>query len=133
MNINYQRQNSLTDLFVPEALTVIGTGAIGCWLTYFAAMSGVKRIVIYTIGSVKQSDIARFPFPPQMVGKPYAFALTSLIFSIRPEIELTINGKFTPEIDQLEGFVYNCAASEFNDFDMRLYTQSSQLKALSLS
>lgn len=121
MLIDYSRQAALTDLAIPRTVTVVGTGAVGCWLAYFAALGGAERLIIYTFGSVKPTDIARFPFPPQSIGKPYAFALPNVLFSVRPDISLEINGEFRPEIDQLEGVVFNCAASEFDDFDTRLF------------
>lgn len=123
MSISYQRQVGLPNFQVPEAVTVVGTGAIGSWVAYLAALSGVKRLVLYALGTVKETDIARLPFPPSMVGKAYGYALTSLIYGVRPGISIDLNGEFRPGVDRLEGTVFNCAASNEADFDIRLYQE----------
>jgi hypothetical protein len=133
VTIDYRRQEGLKDLAIPRAATVVGTGAVGCWVAYFAALAGTQRLLLYTIGSVKRSDLARFPFAPDLLGKPYAFALPQVLLSIRPEIELIIGGEFRPDTDRVEGVVFNCAASDDVSFDLRLYElcQKEKLRYIS--
>jgi hypothetical protein len=126
MSVDYSRQHMLGDLAVPGAITVIGTGAVGTWLTYLAGLGGTKQIRLYTIGNVKPTDLARCPFALEMLGKPYALAIPEIVLALRPDIEFKIDGKFTPGKDPLDGVVFNCAASEDRDFDRRLYKQCEE-------
>jgi hypothetical protein len=123
MEINFKRQEALQDLCIPKISTIIGTGAVGCWLAYFSTLAGTEKLIIYTIGNVKSSDIARFPFLPQMLNMSYSSALPEILRSIRPNIDIQIHEAFRPNIDNIEGIVFNCAASDLKDFDAMVYNQ----------
>lgn len=125
MKIDYGRQSAIPSFVVPDVLTVVGAGAVGSWAGYFAALGGVPRLLIYGMGKVKPTDIARLPFPASCVGKPYIYALPALIYSVRPEIELEVFEEFIPESSRLEGVVLNCAASPEEDFDTRTFRRAS--------
>jgi hypothetical protein len=115
--INYSRQQSIRDLTVPSCITVIGTGAIGGWVAYLSAMSGIKSALIYTIGNVKATDLARLPFQAKHEGMPYADAIRELLLDIRGDIELDIRGEFEPQSSLLKGVVFNCATNDTPRFD----------------
>jgi hypothetical protein len=127
MPINYSRQAAIRGFEVPNAATVVGTGAIGSWVAYFAALSGVSKLLIYAVGPVKETDIARLPFPLAMTNKPYSYAVGSLLYSVRPDIELRLFERFVPETSEIDGVVFNCAASDERDFDRRVAMKAEQM------
>lgn len=126
MKLDYSRQQAIKAFNVPTACTVIGVGAVGTWTSYFAALAGISRILLYAIGPVKQTDIARLPFPPTMADKPYGYALPSLLYSIRPDVKLNLHERFVPETSIIEGVLFNCAASDEQNFDERVSTRASK-------
>lgn len=118
--ISYKRQSDIAELNVPESATVIGTGAIGSWVAYLSAMAGVKRLIIYSIGVVKPTDLARLPFFAHHEGMHYNYALSDLIYAVRPDIALELYGEYLPGYN-LEGIVFNCATNNTPDFDKIIF------------
>lgn len=115
---DFSRQDAVKKLEIPSALTVIGTGGLGTWVAYFAALTGVQQLIIYDKGLVTESDLARFPFSPGTVGTPRGEALKKEILRIRPGTIVDLKGPWRsdPTNNILAGPVFNCAAGP-NGFD----------------
>lgn len=78
-------------LEIPEAATVVGVGGHGSWPALFAAMSGVKSLLITDMGDVEALDIGRTPYRPSDIGRNKTVALSEIIKFFRPEIEILTN------------------------------------------
>ena len=115
--LNYECQEAISGLNVPETVTVVGTGAYGAWVAYFAALSGVNRIVLINPGNeendgkdgIHDREVVVGPYDYNHLGGDKTTALKELIARMRPSAEV-VNyiQKFNPEedADKLEGVVF---------------------------
>jgi len=69
---------------VPDQITVLGTGGSGCWPAVFAAMCGVKEMLLIDASDVSVDDLGRTCFRPSDVGKPKADATAEIVKIFRP-------------------------------------------------
>ncbi len=111
VSVNYERQQSLVGFNVPETISVIGTGGFGGWLAFFAAMSGVRRLILFGDGDVKDTDLAKLPYEPNQVGQPHSEAMAAIVRRFRPDVAVEPHGPFDPiqHAALLEGIVFNGA------------------------
>lgn len=94
MNDFYELQNQVPQLEVPSAVTVIGAGGTGFWFALFAAMSGIRRIVVFEPSKIRKTDVGRFPVRPGSVGSSTIEELEHLVKNLRPDIDFVSHGYF---------------------------------------
>jgi len=92
--IMYDRQAELVD--VPWAVHVIGCGGVGTWAAIFLALSGVGHLHLYEDDIVEESNLNRLPYTAGAIGKPKIELLAEMLHELRPDIELTLHGRFQP-------------------------------------
>jgi len=80
----YHRQEKL-DLNVDHSVTIAGCGGIGAWLAIFAAMSGIKELILFDPDTLDITNLNRLPFPEKWLGKNKAECTKTYIKSIRPD------------------------------------------------
>lgn len=104
---------------IPDTVTIVGAGAFGGWVGLFAAIAGVRRLVLVNPGSEKGNDrhdiqereIAVGPYRFSDLHRPKVRALAEIIAPLRPRavIEPHIH-LFDPTSDDstrlLEGLVF---------------------------
>ncbi|MGD7195681.1 ThiF family adenylyltransferase [Ralstonia pseudosolanacearum] len=121
--INYERQSRIEGLTVAQQVSVLGAGGLGTWVAYLLALSGVAEIHVFTPElDVRDFDIARFPFPPSLVGTSRGEALKTVINTVRPSCRVILHSRFQHNRDEgeLVGAVFNCAA-DTNAFDETIH------------
>src|SRR6476620_1489343 len=96
-NINYNRLESMEGMNIPETITLIGTGGFGGWVAFFAALSGVKKFILFNEGEVKDTDLARLPYQHNDIGKHHSKAMSDVITRFRPDTVVVTNGPFDPD------------------------------------
>lgn len=102
----YAIQSSVPNLRVPASLTVIGAGGTGYWFAFMAAMSGVKRLIVFEPSDIRATDVARFPVLPTSVGRKTIDELHDLVKRFRPEIDFASHPyhfKLEEHADLIEG------------------------------
>jgi tRNA A37 threonylcarbamoyladenosine dehydratase len=80
----YDRQETL-DLKVDQTLTIVGCGGIGAWLAIFAAMSGIRELILFDPDTLDNTNLNRLPFPLKWLGSNKAECTKTYIKSIRPD------------------------------------------------
>ena len=80
----YDRQEKL-DLDIDQSVTIAGCGGIGAWIAIFAAMSGIKELILFDPDTLENSNLNRLPFPPKYIGSNKAEVTKIYIKSIRPD------------------------------------------------
>lgn len=81
---------------VPETVTVVGTGAFGSWVAYFAAIAGVKQLVLINPGSddgssdedIHEREIAVGPYRMSDLRRSKVLALKEIINEMRPDAKV---------------------------------------------
>lgn len=122
-SLNYECQAAIQGLNVPETVTVIGTGAYGAWVAYYAALAGVNRIVLMNPGNknnggkdaIHDREVVVGPYDYAMIGQAKTEALREIIRRVRPEATvITYVQKYDPatDADKLEGTVFAGVSSE---------------------
>ena len=86
----YERQNLITDLDVPQTVSVIGCGGTGFWTAFLLAMSGVEELILVDTDMVEVSNLNRLPLEENAVGKKKTEALKNLILSIRKQVRIEV-------------------------------------------
>lgn len=126
--INYSSQQMIKGLSVPDTITIVGTGGFGAWLAILAAMAGVRKLILFDHGKVKDTDIARLPFSPSNIGKRKVDVLRQQIIEIRPDAQVEVQGRFEPNRDAalLEGVVF--AGADNLEIERRLAKLTSTRK-----
>ena len=86
-------------LTIPEEITVIGTGGFGSWPALFAALSGVKSMLLIDASDITIDDLGRTPFREGDIGKSKVQALTEIIHFFRPEVKVSGGKRFVEAAD----------------------------------
>ena len=113
--VDYSLQEPINELKIPSTLTVVGTGGSGSWVALFAALAGVKKLILFDPGNVDGKDVAREPFTVKQIGMSKVTALRDLILERRPEVEIkTFERGFDLEKDDelVEGIVFQGASNQ---------------------
>ncbi|HUO90338.1 MAG TPA: ThiF family adenylyltransferase [Rhizomicrobium sp.] len=79
--------HGLAGVRIPKQVTVLGTGASGCWAAFFAALSGVQEMLLLDASDVSDDDMGRTIFRPRDVGRPKAEATAEIISMFRPAVK----------------------------------------------
>jgi len=58
-SIDYSLQTKISGLHIPDVITVSGCGGFGSWPALFAALSGVKKLVVFDPAQIDSLDLAR--------------------------------------------------------------------------
>ena len=82
--IIYERQDNLS-LTVPSSVAIVGVGGVGFYAAYFAAMSGVPRLVLFDSDRLEITNCNRLPYTPSQVGQLKTELAAQFIHTIRPE------------------------------------------------
>jgi ThiF family len=90
-NVDYSLQQRVNGLVIPESVTVVGTGGFGAWAAFFAALAGVKKLLLFDPGKVDGKDVARGPFTHKQIGTSKVASLRNLIMERRPNTEIRIH------------------------------------------
>jgi hypothetical protein len=106
---DYSLQAGIPGLKIPAEVTVIGCGGFGAWPAMFAAMAGVKRLILHDPAIIDTLDLARAPFAARQVGQPKVLALSELIKELRPDASVETHAKlFTlQDAKALQGVVFD--------------------------
>src|SRR5690242_15409063 len=96
----YDRQSDI--IAPPKTVHVIGCGGVGTWAAIMLALSGVRHLHLYDDDSVDESNLNRLPYTSKVIGKPKLQVLSSTLTKLRPEIELTLHGRFNPLLHKFE-------------------------------
>src|SRR5437899_1022439 len=90
----YDRQQEL--ISPPGVVYIIGCGGVGTWAAIMLALAGVRHLHLYDDDAIDKSNLNRLPYHADRVGEPKIKVLSSLITSLRPDIELSLHGRFEP-------------------------------------
>ena len=112
-------------LKVPHTVTVVGTGAFGSWVSLFAALAGVKRLILINPGTpegtgeedIHEREIAVGPYRLTDMHHPKVAALAELVRSCRPQIDvvthmIVFNPRESDHVSLLEGDVFSGISNE---------------------
>ena len=86
--VDYSLQSKISGLQVPDVISVVGCGGFGSWPALFAALSGVKKLVVFDPAQIDSLDLARTPYPASYLGKAKVTALRDLIVHLRPDVSV---------------------------------------------
>jgi len=78
--------HGIEGITIPEQVTVLGTGGSGCWPALFAALCGVKEMLLIDASDVSADDMGRTCFRPSDIGKPKADATAEVVKIFRPDV-----------------------------------------------
>jgi len=107
----YSRQNLIRDVKVPKQASIVGCGGTGFWTALFLAMSGVEHLILVDDDIIEASNLNRLPIGTSYVGTAKSYALSTLIYSLRPNIlieehKMKITNK--DECSLLRGHIFCC-------------------------
>ena len=101
--------NKHYDFFNPENLVqeihIIGVGAVGSCIAEQLARLGVEKIHIHDFDIVSEHNITNQMYLANQIGKPKTEALTEILKSINPDIQVSCHGEWTQETP-LSGHVF---------------------------
>jgi hypothetical protein len=133
-NADYSEQRSIPRVQIPRVITVVGTGAFGSWVAFFAALAGVERLILINPGSadaldrhnVQGREIACGPFPDSDIGRLKVDALSDLIHRHRPNIQIIKHVIFwdASHAGLLEGVVFAGISSDL--YQDQIWTAAEQ-------
>ncbi|KGD87652.1 ThiF family adenylyltransferase [Rhizobium sp. YS-1r] len=86
--------HGLKGISIPEQITVLGTGGSGCWPAVFAAMCGVKEMLLIDASDVSADDLGRTCFRPSDIGRPKSEATADIVKIFRPETQIKTIKRF---------------------------------------
>lgn len=92
--IMYDRQEEL--ISPPHTVHIVGCGGVGTWAAIMLALAGVKHLHLYDDDVIEESNLNRLPYTSKTLGKPKLEILAKALQRMRPEIELTLHGRFEP-------------------------------------
>jgi len=96
----YDRQQEL--IAPPRVVHIIGCGGVGTWAAIMLALAGVRHLHLYDDDVVDESNLNRLPYTAKVLGKPKLQILSSTLTKLRPDIELTLHGRFQPLLHKFE-------------------------------
>lgn len=96
----YKRQETL-NLDIPEQITVIGVGGIGCWVSIGLAMAGVKKLILIDTDSIEEHNLNRLPFGRWSVGVKKVDSLMQFLNEVRPECEIIAYPNHTDNLSRV--------------------------------
>lgn len=89
----YDRQNMITDLVIPNVVSVVGCGGTGFWTAIFLAMSGVEELILVDNDTVQISNLNRLPLKEDCVGVKKITVIKEFIEEIRKPIRIELHDK----------------------------------------
>ncbi len=107
----YERQNRITDIKIPEVVSIVGCGGTGFWTAIFLAMSGVKELVLVDSDTLETSNLNRLPLTQGDVGMKKTEVVSNFIRSIRNPIRIEVQEARIEEPSDcslLRGVVFCC-------------------------
>lgn len=112
--IDYSLQKDITNLNIPKTITVVGTGGYGSWVAFYAALAGVKNMILIDAGKVDGKDLARGPFHQNSVGMSKSDSIKQAILDLRSDVEIKTYEKWftTDDVKMLQGHVFNGASDQ---------------------
>lgn len=90
----YDRQEEL--IRPPRCVHIVGCGGVGTWAAIMLAMAGVPHLHLYEDDTVEESNLNRLPYASGAIGKPKLELLSKMLHKLRPDVELTLHGRFEP-------------------------------------
>lgn len=90
----YKRQASFIPDLSDKILLLIGCGGIGAWGGWFAALMGVKIIVMFDPDKIEMTNLNRTPFRQDQIGEYKTLALKKIIQETRPDCMVTTHEEF---------------------------------------
>lgn len=124
----YENQLKIEALSIPNSCTIIGGGGLGSWVAFQCALSGIKELNLFAPGIVRETDLARFPFKTESVGKSRKDALAEYLLEFRPKLQVNIFEHFIIDkhFQNVSGALFNCAAGG-GEFDADLVSLAKKL------
>lgn len=90
MNLNKHKEFFDPDQF-NEEIHIIGCGAVGSTIAEQLARLGIKKLHLYDFDTVSSHNITNQMFLHHHIGQTKLKALSSILISINPEIQLELN------------------------------------------
>lgn len=105
----YDRQQPL-ELHVSSSAAVVGVGGVGSWVAILAAMSGVKRLVLYDGDILEETNLNRVPLKQSDLGHRKDIAVAEFIKSLRPQCFVETRGPLHEDLSpiMLCDVVFDC-------------------------
>lgn len=85
----YNRQASFIPDLSNKPLLLIGAGGIGAWGGLYAALMGIKIIIMFDPDKIEMTNLNRTPFTQDQIGEYKTLALKKLIHERRPDCMIT--------------------------------------------
>ena len=107
----YERQNLITDLKIPEAVSVVGLGGTGFWTAVFLAMSGIEELILIDYDTLEVSNLNRLPLKDKCVEMKKVNAAKDFITEIRSPVRIEVHEKRIQKPEDctiLRGIVFCC-------------------------
>lgn len=107
----YDRQNRIPDLRVPQIATIVGCGGTGFWTALFLAMSGTQELILIDSDILDRTNLNRLPLTENVINYNKVDALKNHIRNIRRAIRIeTHNIRLENPIDLelLRGVIFCC-------------------------
>ena len=90
----YERQQEL--ISPPRCVHIVGCGGVGTWAAIMLTLAGVPHLHLYEDDIVDESNLNRLPYSPKAVSEKKLDCLVPWLRGLRPNIELTLHGRFEP-------------------------------------
>ena len=93
----YLRQKPL-ELDLPDVVIVIGVGGVGSWAAIFAAMAGIKNLILIDPDNLEIHNLNRLPFTQNDINKYKVAVVAKFIQKIRPNASIIFFAKPFQEV-----------------------------------
>lgn len=93
----YLRQKPL-ELNLPDIAIIVGVGGVGAWAAIFAAMAGIRNLVLIDPDNLEIHNLNRLPFTKDDINKYKVAVVTRFIQRIRPNAKIIFFAKRFQEV-----------------------------------
>jgi len=93
----YLRQKPL-ELDLPDIAIIVGVGGVGAWAAIFAAMAGIKNLILIDPDNLEIHNLNRLPFTVEDIHRYKVAVVTRFIQKIRPNAKVVFFAKRFQEV-----------------------------------